>query len=84
MKFDNEPLDKELLKRLAKHQVFLSHDCPPMNQEKALILLGEAMLNEFVEKFTQLWKKELFPHCLLRDHEASIEEVHRWVHGEGG
>jgi hypothetical protein len=82
MKFDNEPLEEEILDRLANHQVLLSNNCPPMNNEKALVLLGEAMLNEFVEKFTKLWKDELFPHCLLRDHEASKEEVHRWIHGE--
>ena len=57
MEFDNEPLDKDMLERLAKNHVFLSNDCPPMNREKALVLLGEAMLNEIVEKFTQLWKK---------------------------
>lgn len=81
MKFDNEPLDKEMLDRLENHQVILSDNCPPMNKEKALVLLGEALLNEFVEKFTRLWREELFPHCLLKDHEARPEDVHRWIHG---
>ena len=82
MKFDNEPLDKEILNRLEEQGILLSDSCPPMNKEKALILLGEALLNQFVQKFTGLWKEELFSHCLLRDYEASEEEVHRWIHGE--
>lgn len=81
MEFNNEPLDKEILDRLQQQGILLSDNYPPMNKEKALVLLGEAMLNEFVENFMRLWKQELFPHCLLRDYEAGAEEVHRWIHG---
>ena len=81
MKFDKEPLDKELLERLGNHHVFLSSNCPPVNREKALVLLAEAIFNEFVQKFSQLWKKELFPSCLLRDYAATDKEMHDWIHG---
>ncbi|MFC1783454.1 hypothetical protein ACFL02_07695 [Planctomycetota bacterium] len=75
MKFDNEPLDKEILDRLSNHQIWISRNAPPMNKEKALVLIGEAMLDKFIKEFVHLWKDELFPHCLLRDHDASPEEV---------
>jgi hypothetical protein len=82
MRFDNEPLDKETLKRLEEHGILLSNHAPPITKEKALVLLGEAMLNEFVEGFVRLWKKELFPYCLLRDYEATEDEIHKILHGD--
>ena len=75
MKFDKEALDKATLDRLWHHGIWLSRDAPPMNKDKALVLIGEAMLDEFVEEFVHLWKDELFPHCLLRDYQAPAEEI---------
>lgn len=82
MKFELEELDKEIIDRLMSQGIFLSNNAPPMNKEKALVLIGEAMLDRFVKEFVSLWKNELFPHCLLRDYEASEEEVHRMIHGD--
>jgi len=81
MKFENEKLDKQTLDRLAEHGVFISSNALPLNKEKALVLLGEAMLDKFIKDFVGLWKNELFANCLLKDYEASAEEVHEWVHG---
>lgn len=77
MKFENKELDKETLDRLADHGILLSKNCPRMNKEKALILIGEAMLDKFIKEFVSLWKNELFPDCLLKDHEVSEEEKQR-------
>jgi hypothetical protein len=81
MKFENKELDKEILDRLAGYGIFISRNCPPVNKEKALVLLGEAILDKFVKEFVSLWRNELFANCLLKDYEASAEEVHEWVHG---
>jgi len=80
MKFNNEELDKETINRLMSHSIFISRDAPPVNKEKALVLIGEAMLDKFVKEFVSLWKDELFPNCLLRDHEASEKEMYETIH----
>ena len=73
MKFENEELDRETIKKLQNHGIWVSRNAPPMNKEKALVLIGEAMLDKFVKEFVHLWKDELFPHCLLRDYNAPEE-----------
>lgn len=80
MKFNNEELDKETIDRLMSHSIFISKDAPPVNKEKALVLIGEAMLDKFIKDFVSLWKDELFPNCLLRDHEASEKEMYETIH----
>lgn len=81
MEFNKEELDRQILDRLAGYGVFISKTAPPLNNKKALVLLGEAMLERFVKDFVSLWKSELFSDCQLQDFEASAEEVHEWVHG---
>jgi hypothetical protein len=81
MKYEEEKLIKPILDRLAEYGTFISNKAPPLNKEKALILLGEAMLKKFVDEFTSLWRNELFSECQLMDFEASGEEIHKWVHG---
>ena len=81
MQFDKEELRKQILDQLAKCGVFISNNAPPLNKEKALVLLGEAILDKFFREFMNLWKNELFPDCLLKNYEASDQEVHEWVHG---
>lgn len=71
MKFEPEELDKKMVEKLLSHGIVISQNAPPMNKEKALVLIGETMLDKFVKEFVSLWKNELFPHCLLRDYEAS-------------
>jgi len=80
MRFESEELDKEILDSLMSHGIFISKDAPPLNKEKALVLLGEAMLERFIKEFTSLWRNELFPNCLLRDYEASEREVYETIH----
>ena len=80
MKFESIELDKETLGRLADYGTFISNKAPPLNREKALVLLGEAMLDTFFREFMNLWRNELFPDCLLKNYEASDQEVHEWVH----
>jgi len=81
MEFEKEELSRQILDRLASHGVFISKNAPPLNNEKALILLGQTILDKFVKEFVSLWQNELFANCLLKDYEASTEEVHEWVHG---
>lgn len=80
MKFENQELDKKTLDRLEDYGIFLSKNVPPVNKEKVLVLIGEAMLDRFVKEFVSLWKNELFPNCLLRDYEASAKEVYETIH----
>jgi|GEM_PF-2568864 len=82
MQFDQEKLIKPVLDRLADYGTFIGNKAPPLNKEKALVLLGEAMLEKFVREFVSLWKNELFPGCLLKNYEASDREVHEWVHDD--
>ena len=82
MKFEPEELDKKIIDRLLSHGIIISENAPSMNEEKALVLIGEAMLNKFVKEFVSLWKYELFPNCLLRDYEASEQEIHKMIHGD--
>lgn len=74
MKFENQELDEETINRLLEQGIILSRNAPPINREKALVLIGEAMIDRFFKEFSELWKNELFPNCLLRDYEASVEE----------
>lgn len=73
MKFKIEKLGQKTLKRLEEHEILLSRNAPLLNREKALVLIGEAMLNKIVKEineFVSLWK-ELFPGCHIKDFEAS-------------
>jgi|WetSurMetagenome_2_1015567.scaffolds.fasta_scaffold379896_2 hypothetical protein len=81
MKYEDEKMIKPILDRLADYGTFISNKAPPLNKDKALILLGEVMLKKFVDEFTSLWRNELFSECRLKDFEASSEEIHNWVHG---
>ena len=73
MKSENKEVSIEILDRLADYGVFISNNAPPLTRQKALVLLGEAMLTCFFKEFSGLWR-ELFPNCRLQDFEASEEE----------
>lgn len=82
MKFENEELDKETLDRLEKHGILLSKHASALSRDKALVLIGEAMMDKFVKEikeFVSLWKNELFPDCRLQDFEASEEEKQQFL-----
>lgn len=72
-------LDKEMKDRLVSHGIWLSNNALPVTKEKALILIGQAMLDEFVKDFVGLWKNELFPHCKIRDYKATDEDWRNWL-----
>jgi len=67
-------LDKKAINRLQKYGILISKNSPTINKERALVLIGEAMLDRFIKEFSSLWKNELFADCLLRDFEASEQE----------
>ena len=73
MKSENKEVSIEILDRLADYGVFISNNAPPLNRQKALVILGEAMLTSFFKEFSGLWR-ELFPNCRSQDFEASEEE----------
>jgi len=73
MKSENKEVSIEILDRLADYGVFVSNNAPPLNRQKALVILGEVMLTCFFEEFSGLWR-ELFPNCRLQDFEASEKE----------
>jgi len=82
MKFENEDeeLDREIIDRLETHGIWPIPDGPKITRQKAFVLIGEAMFQDFVEKFMSLWKSELFPHCLLKDYAASEKEIYETIH----
>ena len=82
MKFENkdEELDRATMDRLEAHWIWPKRGGPKITKEKALVLIGEAMFQDFVEKFISLWKNELFPDCLLKDCAASEEEIYETIH----
>jgi len=73
MKSENKEVSIEILDRLADYGVFISNNALPLNRQKALVILGEAMLTCFFKEFSGLWR-ELFPNCRLQDFEAAEEE----------
>jgi hypothetical protein len=77
MKFKNKELDEETLERLQEQGILFCRNAPPLNKEQALVLIGEAMLENIAKQINELiglWKNELFPNCRLQDFEASEEE----------
>jgi len=82
MDFENKPIDKEIRDRLLYHGLWLSDNSPPLTKEKALVLIGQAMLEEleeFIENFTNLWKKDLFPHIRIKDYQATEQDWKNWL-----
>lgn len=79
MDFQKQPLDKETLEKLRYYGIWLSDNAPPVTKEKALILIGQRMLDEFMKDFVNLWRHELFPHIRLRDYEATYEDWRNWL-----
>ena len=77
--FQKEPLDKEIFERLQSHRIWISESAPPLTKEKALVLIGQRMLDEFVKDFVNLWKRELFPHVCIRDYEATEKDWQKWL-----
>jgi len=74
MKIEEGKLDKKTTDRLQQYGILLSKDSPAINKERALVLIGEAMLDRFIKEFSSLWKNEIFADCLLMDFEASEQE----------
>jgi hypothetical protein len=77
MKYKNKELDEETLERLQEQGILFRRNAPPLNKEQALVLIGEAMLENIAKQINELiglWKNELFPNCRLQDFEASEEE----------
>ena len=73
MKFKIEKLDKE---RLQDQGILLSKNAQQLSKDKALVLIGEAMLDKIlkdVNEFVSLWR-ELFPKCRLQDFKPSEEK----------
>jgi len=79
MNYKKQPLDKEIIDRLLSHGIWLSENAPPVTKEKALILIGQAILDNFIKEFIGLWKNELFPHCRIRDYKATDEDWRKWL-----
>ena len=82
MRFENKKVDKETLDRLEKNGILLKGNAKSIDKQKALILLGDAILDRFVKEFVSLWK-ELFPNCRLQDFKA-LEEEKQHILGENG
>jgi hypothetical protein len=79
MNYKKQPLEKEIIDRLLSHGIWLSDNAPPVTKEKALILIGQAMLDDFIKDFTGLWKNDLFPYCRIRDYKATDEDWRNWL-----
>ncbi len=79
MDFENKPIDKEIRDRLICHGLWLSDNSPPLTKEKALVLIGQAMLDKFIKDFTSLWKNELFPNCRIENYQATEQDWRNWL-----
>jgi len=71
-------LDKAMAMRLLQHGVFLSNKTPPITNHQALLLLAEAVLDNFVKEFKGI-VKELLSGCCLDDFRATPEEMQAWL-----
>ena len=71
-------LDKAMAMRLLQHGVFLSNKTPPITNHQALLLLAEAVLDNFVREFKGI-VKELLSGCCLDDFRATPEEMQAWL-----
>ena len=71
-------LDKATAMRLLKHGVFLSNKTPPITNHQALLLLAEAVLDNFVREFKGI-VKELLSGCCLDDFRATPAEMQAWL-----
>jgi len=74
MRFEEGKLDEETLGRLQQYGILLGKNSSALNKERALVLIGQAMLDRFIKEFASLWKNEIFANCLLMDFEASEQE----------
>lgn len=63
--------------KLLKHGVFLSNQAAPVTRGEALVLVAQAMLDNYVREFRSLLL-ELVPECHLERYRASTEEVRAW------
>jgi len=71
-------LDKAMAMRLLQHGVFLSNKTPPITNHQALLLLAEAVLDNFVREFKGI-VKELLSGCCLDDFQATAIEIQSWL-----
>jgi hypothetical protein len=77
MKTATSLLDKKTTMRLLEHGVILSNKTPPITNHQALLLLAEAVLDDFVKEFKSI-VKELLSGCCLDDLKATPEEMRAW------
>lgn len=69
------PMDGETAAKLAKHGIFVGDGLlQRMSREQALVLIGEAMFEHFVEEFRDVWH-EIFSVRQSRQIEVSAERV---------
>jgi hypothetical protein len=79
MKFDDNPIDEETRQRLESHGIWIGSKAPKLTREQALVLIGQAIFDNFVTEFSRLWKKDLFRNCQIRDFEATQEDWRSWL-----
>lgn len=78
MKGPTSLLDRMTAMRLLQHGVFLSNKTPPITNHQALLLLAEAVLNNFVKEFKGIVKELLSGSC-LDDFQATAIEIQSWL-----
>jgi len=81
MEFENEDeeLDRATIDRLETYGIWPKRGGQKITKEKALVLIGEAMLEDFMKRFMNLWRNELFPNCLLKEYDAPEKEIYETV-----
>jgi hypothetical protein len=68
-------MDRETAAKLTKHGIFVGDGLlQRMSKEQALVLIGEAMFEHFVEEFRDVWH-EIFSLRQSRQIEVSAERV---------
>jgi hypothetical protein len=79
MKYEDKPIDDKTKQRLETLGVWIGSKAPKLTQEQALVLIGQRIFDNFVSEFSRLWKKDLFPHCQVKDFEATEEDWQAWL-----
>jgi hypothetical protein len=77
MKAASSLLDKKTVMRLLEHGIILSNKTPPITNHQALLLLAEAVVDDFATEFKSI-VKELLSGCCLDDLKATPEEMRAW------
>jgi hypothetical protein len=75
------PMDGKTASKLVRYGILTDGSPRQMSKEQALVLIGEAMFEHFVEEFRSVWH-ELFSNQQTRENRVSTETIEACVREE--